>query len=109
MADESATSSEVSPAFLEALYGDPLREETARAGRYLIIASAICMAAVLFKVRLQSTSLVPIDFGSRADVLAMLLALAVLLLFCSFAMRAATDVFRDREVSIIVVRSVLSG
>ena len=47
---------EVITSFLEALYGDPLRTETMRTGRYLVMASLICMAVVLFKVRLQSTS-----------------------------------------------------
>lgn len=32
--------------FLESLYGDPLRAETARTGRYLVIASAISMTVV---------------------------------------------------------------
>jgi len=59
--------------FREGLYGDPLRPETMRKGHHLIIASAVCAAVVLFKVRLQSTSLVPLDFGNRVDVLPMLL------------------------------------
>jgi hypothetical protein len=104
---EQKESAEVTDSnFLEALYGDPLRAETARTGRYLVIASAICMAVVLFKVRLQSTSLIPVDFGSNIDVLPMLLSLAVVLLLLSFSLRAATDIFRDREASILVTRYI---
>ena len=40
----------------------------------------MCAAVVVFNVRLQSTSLIPLDFGNRIDVLPMLLALAVVLL-----------------------------
>ena len=104
---EQEKSAEVTDSnFLEALYGDPLRAETARTGHYLVIASAICMAVVLFKVRLQSTSLIPVDFGSNIDVLPMLLSLAVVLLLLSFSLRAATDLFRDREASILVTRFI---
>lgn len=92
--------------FLEGLYGDPLREETIRTARYLIIVSAITMAAVLFNVRLQSTSLIPLDFGQRADVLSMLLSLSVALLLVSFLLRAITDLFRDRETDILVTRYI---
>lgn len=92
--------------FLEALYGDPLQAETTRTGRYLVIASAICMTVVLFNVRLQSTSLIPFDFGSRVDVLPMLLSLAVFLLLLSFSLRAITDLLRDREAAILVTRYV---
>jgi hypothetical protein len=92
--------------FLEALYDDPLRTETTRTGRSLIIVSAICMAVVLFKGRLQPTSLVPLEFGDRVDVLPMLVSLAVLLLLASFALRAATDVFRDREAAVLVTRYI---
>lgn len=90
--------------FLENLYGDPLRAETMRTGRHLIIASVVCMAVVLFKVRLQSTSLIPLDFGDHIEVLPMLLSLAVLLLAVSFMLRAATDLFRDREAAVLVTR-----
>ena len=45
---EQKKSAEVTASnFLEALYGDPLRTETARTGRFLVIASAICIAVVL--------------------------------------------------------------
>jgi hypothetical protein len=64
------------------------------------------MAAVLFNVRLQPTSLLPIDFGSRADVLPMLISLAVLLLLLSFLLRAATDLLRDREAAILITRYI---
>src|SRR5258706_13994594 len=98
---------ETAPAdFLEALYGDPLRAETMRTGRYLVIASAVSMTVVLFKIRLQSTSLIPLDFGDRIDVLPMLLSLAVFLLLVSFLMRAIRDVFRDREAAALVTRYV---
>jgi hypothetical protein len=104
---ESKESAEAAASgFLEALYDDPLRTETTRTGRYLIIASAICVAIVLFKVRLQSTSLVPLDFGDRVDVLPMLVSLAVLLLLASFALRAATDWLRDREAAVLVTRYI---
>jgi hypothetical protein len=88
------------------LYGDPLRTETARTGRYLVVASTICTAVVLFDVRLQSTSLIPFDFGGRIDVLSMLLSLAVVLLLLSFSLRAVTDLLRDREAAILVTRYV---
>jgi hypothetical protein len=92
--------------FLESLYGDPLRAETARTGRYLVIASAISMTVVLFNVRLQSTSLIPIEFGTRTDVLPMLISLAVLLLLLSFLLRAVTDLLRDREAALLVTRYI---
>jgi hypothetical protein len=103
---EEKQTAEVITRFLEALYGDPLRTETMRTGRYLVIASSICMAVVLFKVRLQSTSLIPLDFGDRVEVLPMLLSIAVLLLLLSFLLRAATDVFRDREAGLLVTRYI---
>lgn len=92
--------------FLEALYGDPLRTETMRAGRHLVIASVITIAAVIFKVRFQSTSLIPLDFGQHVEVLPMLLALTVLLLFLSFVVWAVTDIFRDREAAVLVTRYI---
>jgi hypothetical protein len=106
--DENAGTSDstVATRFLEALYDDPLRAETTRTGRYLVIASAICMTVVLFNVRLQSTSLIPIDFGSRIEVLPMLISLAVLLLLLSFLFRAVTDLLRDREAGVLVTRYI---
>ncbi len=108
--DENANAGEspeaIAGRFLEALYDDPLRTETTRTGRYLVITSAICMTVVLFNVRLQSTSLVPIDFGSRIDVLPMLISLAVLLLLLSFVLRAVTDLLRDREAGVLVTRYI---
>jgi hypothetical protein len=90
--------------FLEALYGDPLRAETIRTGRHLIVASAISITVVLFKVRLQSTTLIPLDFGDRIDVLPMLLSIGVALLLASFFVRAFTDMLRDREAARLVAR-----
>jgi hypothetical protein len=104
--DDKDASSEKLTTFLEGLYGDPLRPETMRTGRHLIIASAVCAAVVLFKVRLQSTSLVPLDFGNRVDVLPMLLAPAVVLLLVSFALRAGTDLLRERETAKLVVEYI---
>ncbi|WP_143271629.1 hypothetical protein [Bradyrhizobium mercantei] len=92
--------------FLESLYGDPLSEETMRTARYLIVISAICMTAVLFNVRLQPTSLIPLDFGGRSDVLSMLLVLGVLLLLVNFLLRASTDLLRDRETGVLVTRYI---
>lgn len=109
--ENTAKSDSVEPlasSFLEALYGDPLRTETMRTGRHLIIASAICIAVVLFKVRLQSTSLIPVDFGDRVDVLPMLLSLGVLLLLLGFMTRATTDVLRDLETALLVTRYIES-
>lgn len=94
--------------FLEGLYGDPLRVETSRSGRSLIILSAICIVSVLFNVGLQSTSLVPLNFGSHVEVLPMLLSLAVLLMLLNFVMRAATDVFHDFETGVLVTRYIQS-
>jgi hypothetical protein len=107
-ANENASDSSeaIASSFLESLYGDPLRAETSRTGRYLVITSAVCMAVVLFNVSLQSTSLVPINFGSRIDVLPMLISLAVLLLLLSFLLRAITDLLRDREAAILVTRYI---
>ena len=48
------------------------------------------------------------DFGDRVDVLPMLLSVAVLLLLLSFLLRAATDVFRDREAGLLVTRYIES-
>ncbi|MDH2352160.1 hypothetical protein QCM80_16015 [Bradyrhizobium sp. SSUT112] len=104
--EKDASSEKLTGGFLEGLYGDPLRTETMRTGRHLIIASAVCAAVVLFKVRLQSTSLIPLDFGDRVDVLPMLLSLAVVLLLVSFALRAATDLLRERETTKLVVEYV---
>ncbi|WP_155255209.1 hypothetical protein [Bradyrhizobium elkanii] len=101
-----ASSEKLTSSFLEGLYGDPLRSETMRTGRQLIIASAVCAAVVLFNVRLQSTSLIPLDFGNRIDVLPMLLALAVMLLLLSFVLRAATDLLRERETAKLVVEYI---
>ncbi len=110
MTEDDAKTSESSEAlassFLEALYGDPLRAETMRTGRHLVIISTICMAVVLFKVKLQSTSLIPLDFGNRVEVLPMLLSLSVFLLLLSFLMRATTDVLRDREAAVLVTRYI---
>jgi hypothetical protein len=86
--------------FLEALHGDPLRVETMRSAHHLVIVSAITIAVVLFKVRLQPTSLIPLDFGERADTLPMLLSLAVLLLFLGFIARAIMDVLGDEETNV---------
>jgi hypothetical protein len=104
--DKDASSEKLTSSFLEGLYGDPLRSETMRTGRHLIIASAVCAAVVLFKVKLQSTSLIPLDFGNRVDVLPMLLSLAVVLLLVSFALRAASDLLRDRETAKLVVEYI---
>ncbi|QOG17535.1 hypothetical protein [Bradyrhizobium sp. SEMIA] len=110
MSEESkkeAADEVISPSsFLEGLYGDPLREETMRTARHLVIVSAITMAAVLFNVRLQSTSLIPLDFGQRADVLSMLLSLSVVILLVSFLLRATTDLLRDHETDILVTRYI---
>ncbi len=95
---------ETASEFLKALYGDPLSPETFRIGRYLVITSVILMAVILFNVRLQGTSLIPIDFGSRFDVLPMLLSLAVLLLLLSFSLRSVTDVLHDQEAGVLVTR-----
>jgi hypothetical protein len=104
--DKDASSEKLTSSFLEGLYGDPLRPETMRTGRQLIIASAVCVAVVLFNVRLQSTSLIPLDFGNRIDVLPMLLALAVGLLLVSFVLRATTDLLRERETAKLVVEYI---
>ncbi len=104
--EKDASPESLTSSFLEGLYGDPLRAETMRAGRHLIIASAICATVVLFNVRLQGTGIVPLDFGNRADVLAMLLSLAVMLLFVSFALRASTDLLRERETSKLVIEYI---
>jgi hypothetical protein len=74
--------------------------------RYLVITSAICIAVVLFKVNLKSSTLNPLDFGERVDVLPMLIALAVLVLLVSFLLRAITDVLRDREAGLLVTRYI---
>lgn len=105
--DKTKTNQEgLTPDFLEGLYGDPFAVETAKIGRYLVIASIVCIAVVLFKVRLQSTSLIPLDVGDRSDVLPMLLSLAVLLLALSFLLRSSTDLFRDREATVLVLRYI---
>lgn len=107
MADEKEeTQREVDTKFLEALYGDPFREETNRTGRHLIVASSLCVAAVVFGVSFKSSSLIPIDFAEHNEVLPMLLALVVLLMFASFLLRAITDLLRDREVSLLVTRYI---
>ena len=104
---ETKPASEIAAgSFLENLYGDPLQAETMRTGRHLIIASAICISVVLFNVRLQSTSMLPFDIGDHSEVLSMLAALAVLLLFVSFVVRAITDVLHDREATVHVTRYI---
>lgn len=104
--DKDASFEKLTSSFLDGLYGDPLRPETMRTSRQLIIASAVCAAVVLFEVRLQSTSLIPLDFGNRVDVLPMLLSLAVVLLLISFVLRAATDLLRERETAKLVVEYI---
>jgi hypothetical protein len=104
--NKDASSEKLTTSFLEGLYGDPLRPETMRTSRQLIIASAVCAAVVLFKVRLQSTSLIPLDFGNRVDVLPMLLSLAVVVLLISFVLRATTDLLRERETAKLVVEYI---
>jgi hypothetical protein len=47
-----------------------------------------------------------LDFGARADVLSMLLSLAVLLLLVSFLLRATTDLLRDQETAVLVTRYI---
>jgi hypothetical protein len=109
MSDDQKTKDDAwrSPAeFLEALYGDPFRPETVRTGRHVVIASIGCIAVVLFRVRLTSSSLLPVDFGERPDVLPMLLALAVLMLLAIFLMRAFTDLLHDQEVAVLVTRYI---
>lgn len=95
-----------SSGFLEGLYGDPLRKETMRTARYLVITSAICIVVVVFNVRLQSAPLIPLDFGARNDVLPMLLSVAVLVLLISFLLRAVTDLLHDRETALLVVKYI---
>jgi hypothetical protein len=77
-----------------------------RAARHLIIVSAITIAVVLFKVRFQRTSLIPLDLAERDDVLPILLSVAVLLLFLSFMARAVTDLLRDVETTVLVTRYI---
>jgi hypothetical protein len=104
--DQKEAAEATASRFLEALYDDPLRAETMRTARYLVVTSAICTAVVLFKVNLKSSILNPFDVGDRVDVLPMLVALAVLLLSVSFLLRAMTDVLRDREASLLVTRYI---
>ncbi|WP_074448599.1 hypothetical protein [Bradyrhizobium yuanmingense] len=92
--------------FLEGLYGEPLRAETMRTGRHLIIASTICAVVVTFDVQLKGTGLVPLDFGNRPEVLAMLMALAVILLLLSFVLRTWTDLLRERETAKLVTQYI---
>ncbi|MGN6284522.1 MAG: hypothetical protein ACTHM2_05160 [Afipia sp.] len=107
MADEPKIDNQATTAeFLEGLYGDPFRPETSRTGRHLVIASAISIAASIFNVQLHGTSLIPINFGERTDVLPMLLALTVILLALSFILRAASDLFRDREIGLLVLHYI---
>jgi hypothetical protein len=106
--EKDASTERQTSSFLEGLYGDPLRAETMRTGRHLIIASAICATVVLFNVRLQGTGLIPLDFGNRADVLPMLLSLAIILLFVSFVLRASTDLLRERESAKLVIEYIES-
>ena len=103
---KDASTEGLTAGFLEGLYGDPLRAETVRTGRHLIIASAVCTVVVVFNVRLQGTGLVPLDFGNRSDVLAMLLALAVFLLCISFVLRSWTDLLRERETAKLVTKYI---
>ncbi|MFK4535078.1 hypothetical protein ABIA00_003261 [Bradyrhizobium ottawaense] len=86
--------------------GEPLRAETMRTGRHLIIASAICAVVVTFDVQLKGTGLVPLDFGNRSEVLAMLMALAVILLLLSFVLRTWTDLLRERETAKLVTHYI---
>jgi hypothetical protein len=97
---------ETEGAFLEALYGDPLRAETMRTGRYLVLASAVCMTVVLFNVRLKSAGILQVEFDGNVDALPMLASLAVLLLFFSFLLRAATDLLRNQEASLLVTKYI---
>jgi hypothetical protein len=102
----AATDGSPETKFLESLYGDPLRSETSRTGRQLVLISAICIAVVLFNVRLQATSLIPLDFGNHVEVLPMLLSLGVLLLLMSFLVRAGTDLLRDLETAVFITNYI---
>ena len=57
--DQKEAAEATASRFLEALYDDPLRAETMRTARYLVVTSAICTAVVLFKVNLKSSILNP--------------------------------------------------
>lgn len=92
--------------FLEALYGDPLRRETSRAGILLTVVGLAEIAVLLFGGKLTATSFFPVSFGDRADVLPMLMALVVLLLTVGFALRALTDFFRSKEARLLIARYV---
>jgi hypothetical protein len=92
--------------FLEALYGDPLRTETTRAGRHLVIVSVLAISAVIFDAHFQFTNYIPLDFGKHIEALPTLLSVTVLLLALSFAMRATTDLFRDSEAAVLVTRYI---
>ena len=76
--------------FIEALYGDPIRSETVKAGRNLIILGLLLISVVKFGAQVQATSLLPISF-KHPDVLPTVLSSLVVLLLINFVGRLLTD------------------
>jgi len=91
---------------LEALYDDPLRPATAKAGRTVVIVSLIAISVALFGARLAPSSVVPLSFEDRPDVLPALLFAVLLLLTLNFGLKAWTDWLRDKEVRLVITRYI---
>ena len=95
-----------SPAALEALYEDPLRPSTARAGRAVVIASLVAISVAMFGAKLTSSSAIPISFEDRPEVLPSMLFSILALLTLNFALKAWTDWLRDKEVRLQITRFI---
>ncbi|WP_296170192.1 hypothetical protein [uncultured Brevundimonas sp.] len=89
MDDDSQQRAEL--AFIDTLYGDPVRDSTIKASRNLLVASLLLIAVMKFGAQVQSTSLFPVVF-KEPDVLPTLLAVLVGLLLTNFFGRVLMDI-----------------
>jgi hypothetical protein len=76
--------------FIATLYGDPIREPTAKLGRQLFVTSLLLIAVMKFGAEIDSSSLFPLKF-KEPDILPTGLSVAVALLLLSFVFRVVLD------------------
>jgi len=88
MDDDSEHRSEL--AFIDTLYGDPVRDSTLKASRNLLVSSLLLIAVMKFGAQVQSTPLFPVTF-KEPDVLPTLLSVLVSLLLINFLGRVFMD------------------
>lgn len=103
MADDSDTKPN-NVEFFEALYGEPLKPDTSKAGRLLVVVSLVALLVVLFDAQFTATSVFPISFSNRSNALPASLCAIVFLLTISFALKAWVDLCREREAELLVTK-----